>query len=60
MSVEKVSQPFVEMWKMWKIWKNALLSLVLMVMLDMFATYLEAIGGGDVSFCMIFSQIQMF
>ena len=26
----------------------------------MFATYLEVIGGRDVSFYMIFSQIQMF
>lgn len=56
-SAEKVSQLFVEIRK---IWKNALLSLVLTVILDMFATYLEVIGDGDVSFYMIFSQIQMF
>jgi len=31
-----------------------------MVILDMFATYVEVFGGGDVSFYMIFSQIQMF
>lgn len=57
MSVEKVSQLFVEIWK---IWENALLNLVLMVILDMFATYVDVIGGGDVSFYMIFSQIPMF
>lgn len=55
MSTEIVSQLFV-----CKIWKNTLLNLVLVVILDMFATYLEVIGGGDVSFYMIFSQIQMF
>ena len=55
MSIEKVSQLFV-----CKIWKNILLNLVLVVILDMFATYLEVIGGRDVSFYMIFSQIQMF
>lgn len=54
-STEIVSQLFV-----CKIWKNTLLNLVLVVILDMFATYLEVIGGGDVSFYMIFSQIQMF
>lgn len=31
-----------------------------MVILDMFATYVGVFGGGDVSFYMIFSQIQMF
>lgn len=45
LSIEKVSQMFVG-----KIWKNILLNLVLTVILDMFATYLEVIGGGDVSF----------
>lgn len=54
-SIEKVSQLFV-----CKIWKNILLNLVLVVILDMFATYLEVIRGRDVSFYMIFSQIQMF
>lgn len=40
LSIEKVSQLFV-----CKIRKNALLSLVFMVILDVFATYLEVIGG---------------